>query len=57
MSAPHCSEHEILREEIKSVQAVKERYRQRVAELEDELKKQREELEKKTKIVNDEEVK
>jgi uncharacterized small protein (DUF1192 family) len=39
------SEHEILREELKSVVAVKERLKERVAELEDELKKLKEESE------------
>ena len=40
------SEQEILREEIASLQAVKTRLKQRVTELEDELKKSKEELEK-----------
>ncbi len=42
----HCSEQEILREEIASLQAVKTRLKQKVTELEDELKKSKEELEK-----------
>ena len=42
----YSSEQEILREEIASLQAVKTRLKQRVTELEDELKKSKEELEK-----------
>ncbi len=40
------SEQEILREEIQSLQAVKTRLKSRVSELEDELKKSKEDLEK-----------
>lgn len=40
------SEQELLREEISSLQAVKSRLKLRVAELEDELKKAKEELER-----------
>ncbi|XP_076039839.1 JNK-interacting protein syd isoform X6 [Oratosquilla oratoria] len=43
------NEQEILREEIKSQNAVKSRLRLRVTELEDELKKVKEEMEKNTK--------
>lgn len=43
------SEQEILREEIKSLQAVKNRLKQRTIELEEELKKAREEAVKQTK--------
>ncbi len=39
------SEHEILREEIKSLQDVRSRLQQRIQELEDELKKVRDEAE------------
>ena len=42
----YSSEQEILREEIASLQAMKTRLKQRVTELEDELKKSKEELEK-----------
>ncbi len=40
-----CSEHEILREEIKSLQDVRSRLQQRIQELEDELKKVRDDAE------------
>ena len=39
-------EHEILREEIKSLQGVRSRLQQKVTDLEDELKQVKEELEK-----------
>ena len=45
----YSSEQEILREEIKSLNAVKSRLRLRVAELEDEIKKTKEEFEKNQK--------
>ena len=51
------SEQEILRQEIQSLQAVKSRLKQRVTELEEELKKTKEELEKKASTAQaDEEV-
>ena len=40
-----CSEHEILREEIKSLQDIRIRHQQRIQELEEELKKVKEEAE------------
>jgi predicted nucleic acid-binding Zn-ribbon protein len=40
------SEQEILREEIQALQATKEKLKTRVSELEDELKKVKEQLEK-----------
>jgi uncharacterized small protein (DUF1192 family) len=48
------SEHEILREEIFSLQAVKSRFKLRITELEDEIKKLKEELEKTNKKLNPE---
>ena len=41
-----CSEQEILKEEITSLQAAKDKLKAKVAEIEDELKKTREALEK-----------
>lgn len=41
-----CSEQEILRDENKSLHALKVRLRQRIQELEEELKKSKEEAEK-----------
>lgn len=49
------SEHEILREEIASLNAVKSRLKLRVQELEDEVKKVKEDLEKKTNNKSDDE--
>ncbi|CAL8081776.1 unnamed protein product [Orchesella dallaii] len=49
------SEHEILREEIASLNAVKSRLKLRVQELEDDLKKTKEDLEKKTSNKSDDE--
>ena len=40
-----CSEHEILREEIKSLQGVRAKLQQRIQDLEDELKKVKDESE------------
>ena len=47
-----CSEHEILREEIKSLQAVRSKLQQKIQDLEDELKKVKEDAEqsKATKV-------
>ena len=45
----HFSEHEILREEIKSLQAVRAKLQQRVQELEEEVKVSKEEAEKAAK--------
>lgn len=42
----HSSEQEILREELKSLQTLKTRLKLRVSELEEELKKTKEEAEK-----------
>lgn len=49
------SEQEILREEINSLQAVRSRLQQRIAQLEEELKKTKEEIEKKTQATREEE--
>ncbi len=49
------SEQEILREEIQSLQAVKSRMKLRISELEDEVKKLKEEAEKKTGGKSDDE--
>lgn len=46
---PYSSEQEILREEIKSLNAVKSRLKLRITELEDEVKKVKEEFEKNAK--------
>ena len=43
------SEHEILREEIKSLQTIRHRLEDRVKELEDDVKKTKEEAEKAAK--------
>ena len=43
------SEHEILREEVRSLQDVRSRLQQRIQELEDELKKVKQEAEEKAK--------
>lgn len=43
------SEQEILREEIASLQSVKDKLKKRVSDLEDDLKKSKEELEKEKK--------
>ncbi|XP_064636506.1 C-Jun-amino-terminal kinase-interacting protein 4-like isoform X7 [Lineus longissimus] len=48
------SEHEILREEITSLQAVKSRFKLRITELEDEIKKLKEEIDKMNKKMNPE---
>ena len=44
-----CREHEILREEIKSLQGVRAKLQGRVSELEEELKKIKEEKEEESK--------
>jgi uncharacterized protein YlxW (UPF0749 family) len=44
------SEQDMLREEIRSLQTVKERLKQRVGELEEELKRVREEAERAAKV-------
>lgn len=49
------SEHEILREEIASLNAVKSRLKLRVQELEEELKKVKDDLEKKSSNKSDDE--
>ncbi|CAG7722178.1 unnamed protein product [Allacma fusca] len=49
------SEHEILREEIASLQAVKSRMKLRIQELEDEIKRTKEEAEKKSNNKSDDE--
>ena len=45
----YFSEHEILREEVRSLQDVRSRLQQRIQELEDELKKVKQEAEEKAK--------
>jgi len=49
------SEHEILREEISSLNAVKSRMKLRIHELEEELKKTKEEFDKKVNSKSDDE--
>ncbi|KAK7096835.1 hypothetical protein V1264_003887 [Littorina saxatilis] len=48
------SEHEILREEITSLQAVRGRLQQRISQLEEELKKTKEDIEKKNQTTKEE---
>lgn len=48
------SEQEILREEINSLQTVKTKLQQRIKDLEDDLKKMKEELEKKNNAAKEE---
>ena len=49
------SEQEILREEINSLQAVKTKLQGRIKDLEDELKKTREDIEKKNQAAQEQE--
>jgi mitogen-activated protein kinase 8 interacting protein 3 len=53
-----CSEHEILREEVRSLQEVRAKLQTRVQDLEEEIKRMKEEAEKgrKEKEEEDEEV-
>ena len=49
------SEQEILREEITSLQAVRVRLQQRISQLEEELKKTKEDIEKKNQATREDE--